>query len=302
MEDWIAIGISLASFGVSGWALRYARTQAAAARIQAQAACEQVQAAEKQVLQAYEAARESNRSGLANEIAVLDAARTRIDANAPNLIIGIETIKGPHWISYQIFLKDADRASKSITPPTDIKDGGIQGLDNLEFLVRGVIRNDSPSSIQVRPEGMRLAEGESKLHPEHIDLPMALNLGRAPYLLLPGQVALFEWQAGTSIKEWCELYESYANDRPSTNSHPTARFRCCLGDRTNEWTIIDIELDAYPLRRDSDSSPWRLDPDEIPHVRVRSPKRVYPKTLRWLKRELKDHLVVDDLKDWWDRE
>jgi hypothetical protein len=131
---------------------------------------------------------------------------------------------------------------------------------------------------------------------------MALNLGRAPYLLLPNQVALFEWEAGTSIKEWCELFESYANDHPSAISHPTARFRCCLGDRTNEWTIIDMELDAYPLARSSDSSPWRLDIDDVPHVRVRSPKRVYPKTLRWLKRELKDHLVMDDLKDWWDRE
>jgi hypothetical protein len=70
----------------------------------------------------------------------------------------------------------------------------------------------------------------------------------------------------------------------------------------DKWTQVSLELVCHPLRRDGDGLPWKWNDTDQPHVIVRSPKRAYPKTLQWIRREFKDSQVRDDLKDWWDLE
>jgi hypothetical protein len=155
-------------------------------------------------------------------------------------------------------------------------------IDDLYFTVRGIIINDNPTSIQVRPDGAVFTEGETYLAPGAIEVPRRFHPNDGDYFLAPGQVALFEWRASRTVIQWIQYYD----DDEHRLLLPQVSFIIFLAGDLDIASYVEVELDCSPLEEISDNE-WVIRPFGYTQVNIKAPKPWHPKSIEELGREVK---------------
>jgi hypothetical protein len=145
-----------------------------------------------------------------------------------------------------------------------------------------MIFNDGSQAMLVIPDGCKFVSGATPLVSREVDVPVVVYPIYGEHLLHSGQVALFEWNAGTVVDEWIKLYKN-----ESGANFPSCRFLILSGSRDSEIHSVTISLDVRPL-----SNPMNLEDDWlIPEnsrviVDLSPPNRCYPTDYDRLRKQL----------------
>lgn len=282
--EWLRHESYLASFLISILALAVGVWSACQAKRSAVAA-------EDQTSEAARSAREAARSADAAELALLDSARSRIESRVPRFVIGVEDVHWPPMLrTFRHGVHKADDTLPTAYPKTAPSDQQSRltlpenRIDDLYFSVRGVVINDDPRSVQMRPNGPIFVRGESELAPGVIDIPRRFHPNDGDYLLRPGEVALFEWRASRTVTQWIQYY----NDEEDRHVLPKAGFVVFPAGDRNAANYFGIELDCVPIvKGDEQGREWVISKEAFIEINVKAPEPWYPKSIEGLNHEIR---------------
>jgi hypothetical protein len=219
--------------------------------------------------------------------AVREAARARIDEQAPRVIAVSEPVQWPAFLSkVRTGMPEANETrmfeAMSLHGSHDVDEGEEfifpeQAQQLLWFRMRGALINEGRSTARIRFDGEgRFIDGKSDLVPGiEILCPPVVGrvnetyLGRE-YLLRPNESALFEWACGHRLEDWADIWQ---NGMP-----PTGDVHVLVFDSTEQGIqdTIKITLKAQPIERvPGRDGHWRLRRDPEPEVIVHPTRRVY---------------------------
>lgn len=179
----------------------------------------------QQVKSGTDAATAAEQSVAVTQEAVREATRARIDEQAPRVVCLLEAPQWPPLIDSQrshmpygneLRLLNPRSVERSV-PADSSKEFIFPESANwfLWFITRGILINEGRSTARVRLNGEgQFIEGETSLVPEkNVPYPpvAGTSIGAEylfrEHLLRPGEVALFEWGGGSTMKDWAERRE-----------------------------------------------------------------------------------------------
>lgn len=216
---------------------------------------EQIKVGQDAAAAARRSADAARESATAAEDAVREAAKTRIDDQAPRVVVLLEEPEWPPFIDptrsgmpgggERTLLESMGQAQVA---------GGPYFFDEqkswfLWFRTRGVLMNEGRGTARVRLDGdARFIESPSPLleNAGIVSVPPKVGVAsNREYLLRPGGVAVFEWAYGHTLGEW-------ADARQNMNP-PNPNGACFLTVTVFDWLssgVIDhhyILLQARPI-------------------------------------------------------
>ena len=235
-----------------------------------------LRALHEQVKVGQDAATAARESADAAEDAVREAAKTRIDDQAPRVVVLIENPEWPPFI-------DRSRSSAPVGADLSLLDTlGQSSVANstelyqfdahkswfLWFRTRGVLINEGKGTARVSiGRAARFIEGESRLlGQEVLHVPPRIGTDLFPeYILRPGEKALLEWGDGHTLGDWAD-----ARDNPDP---PNPHGACILRITVFDWLSSGVVDHHYVLLQGRPIWPvpnmqgqWRL--LNSPHMEV----------------------------------
>lgn len=298
-----SMAVSLIALLVSVVGTRHAKRSASAAQTQARAAEAQAESAEKQVRVAEQQLHEAQADSTERiaEVSALAQYRSLVEEYTPKIVIGIEpTPFPPEWEAHE-----PSRSNKY--PLLDNKrkllifDDRENEYDDIFFTITGIMRNTGNVAAHIFCDEIKFISGETSLVKAHISLPSKLShLG--DYLLLPGEVAIFKWQARRYMEQWINIYKyshrAEFDALPDFDVRPE-RPTCSItvqaaGSTTELQARITIGIDENvirPLWIDGEKQPgkWfaKVSPRSHVHTHVKYEAVRLPTNLEDLRRVLK---------------
>jgi hypothetical protein len=237
-------------------------------------ALKNLQALRDQIEVGHDAATAARQSAAAAADAVREAARMRVDEQAPRVVVVMEESAWPPMLDRQrsgmpgggeptLF----DTAGQAEVPTGELY-FDLNRKNLLYFTTRGLLINEGNGAARIQPSpAVRLVSGTSGLHKsgsEQISIPPVLGAGLYPeYLLRPGEVALFEWKDGHTLGDWADAYE---NDYP-----PNPLGACFLEMVVTDWLSSGVVDHHHVLLQTTPIEPvpgrqgtWKLRDAPVP--------------------------------------
>jgi hypothetical protein len=215
-----------------------------------------LQALKDQIRVGQDAATAAKESADAAAETVREATRTRVDDQAPRVVVLMET---PTWPPYVDRQRHAMPGGGERTLYETIGQSEVAGSQPyffdahkswlMWFCTRGVLINEGNGTARVRLDGSaRFIAGESEIFGADRPIPVPPKIGSEPfpeYVLRPGDAALFEWGDGHTLGDWADAY---------VDAHPpNPRGACFLVVTVMDWLssgVIDhnyVLLQARPI-------------------------------------------------------
>jgi hypothetical protein len=259
--------VSTVAIIVSVWTVFYSKRNTKAAERSAEAA----------INQANDASSQADLAVKTSEASAIETAYSRIDRNAPSATVAIDYVQEAPFI--------VEASCQVLVPHPEPDQNKIQKLDYNRvwswyayFVLRGSIYNDGDRAVRVYPKGPVFYPGS---HPvTHEEVPLPQRTVRGPYLLYPGQIALFPILVWRSVNEWLELQKTDVTQHESS-------FHLQPGGLDKPNVVVKIETEGCPVRRQTDKSgDWIvLKPGCDVTTKI---ERGYPTSFDWLHATLKN--------------
>ncbi|MFJ5992961.1 hypothetical protein [Lentzea sp. NPDC092896] len=272
---------------VSLLAARIAWRNARAAEIQAEAASVQAQAA---LDQAREAQHSSALSYTAYEVQALEAARARIDAILPQVVV-VADLLSEHPIVIDGWPSDIPAPHPPIRSPGELSlDYMGHRHDSVYFVVQGWVHNDSDRVVRFSASGSGVGPifyvGPNPVSDGEVIIPQKSNIEQE-YTLPPRATALFEMRAIRSI------YDLLHDGKDENKPYPQIsryHFRFTPGSVDVPELYVSIAVQAEnPVRQQVGNKQWDapIVVDDHCYVPVLVEREVaYPKKVDYVHAEL----------------
>lgn len=143
-----------------------------------------------------------------------EAIRSRVDQNAPRLVVSLSAVKPPLIDNFRTGMPHANELrllSDESLVHSEPADGHTFDFDQdrsifLWFRGYGLLTNEGPTTVRIRPPSeSRFVEGRSNLAGgKFVQLPNVEPGLFGLALVPPGDSVLFEWAAGHTVGEWVD--------------------------------------------------------------------------------------------------
>ncbi|MFF4893900.1 hypothetical protein [Micromonospora chersina] len=304
--DWLSHTDRLAAL-VAFFALVVAVWSAAITRRGVRAADRSAHAAEAQAeaaaAQAFDASSQASTARVTAEVEALAAAKGRIDAASPSVVVAITNIDHTPHIAENLYDIQCPH------PKTTKVEGNryVKWADwhfDVYFVITGTLFNDGAQAVRVYTNGPRFYRGKHPLTGEDLAEPHVCDPAWDARVLYPGQFASFQIFVGQQVWDWLHAFDSKPEgseselrdsftfrpggwDEPSTSvtirtrSNPLVRVTpehadARVGDlkaRVRPSCPVNVHLDhfrEYPESLDQVHAELRNDQDEVRSLYWRS--------------------------------
>jgi hypothetical protein len=282
----VSLVVSVGTLIYTAMAVRQSKLSAIGALRSATAAEDQVELSRSQVADSVQSALQAKESADMSRLSVLETARQRIYEQSPKPLVTID-----RSVCHPVFGGDGPgfptvEAAKRVLDPIAFWE---RRFEYVYFPVRGTLVNEGSDSMRVGLIGITFTSGITNLATGNVVVPPIAHPTPKLYLIRAGEVAVFDWWAGTTVDNWADFYNGDEKIRECLDG----TFVCFPGAANGPVTRVKIRLLDKPLKPGAGNPPrsWTFSELNQPTI-----------TIEW-KREYREdtNLVRQELtEDFWD--
>ncbi|MEU5781397.1 hypothetical protein [Micromonospora lupini] len=202
--DRIAALFALLALVVAVWSSVITRRGVRAADRSAHAAEAQAEAA---TAQAFDAGRQASTARVTGEVEALAAAKSRIDAASPSVVVAITTINRSPYIARSLYDVQCPHPEAAKVEG----DRYVKWADwhfDVYFVITGTLFNDGAQAVRAYANGPRYYAGRHPLTGEELREPPVCDPAWDARVLYPGQFASFQLFVGQQVWDWLDALDS----------------------------------------------------------------------------------------------